>query len=391
MDSKAPPARAQAESETCAWSRARAAEIAPQRPSFWIKHRFSLAGLAVGAAIIGVGAFVVYDLRRTHAQVQQLYAGSVRGFDRVGELQHQIQESRRYVLSALTAFDTNARVEYAEQTRAADARVAGLIQPPVPGNAELDEVGSRLLSNWNIYQKIRDDELASLLRGTVQEAMGRDLSEAVPAFNRVRDDVTALKQIHRDQAAHLLAQMDALSGHSILKLVVILGFTLLAAAVANRTLEKKAVWQVIQASEARLREIIESINEGMFVINRQGTVELWNSAAERSAGRRREEVLRRPWSEVFPAAAVLPLAEAIDEAVSRQQSGVPTDLTFDSPKGRRVFEARVFPFTDGITVFFRDMTARRRAEEQLKQSQAATEAATQSRGETARHAAQARG
>src|SRR5438046_927537 len=84
VDSKAPPARAQAESETCAWSRARAAEIAPQRPSFWIKHRFSLAGLAVGAAIIGLGAFVVYDLRRTHAQVRQRYAGSARAVDRGG-------------------------------------------------------------------------------------------------------------------------------------------------------------------------------------------------------------------------------------------------------------------------------------------------------------------
>ncbi|PYI88927.1 MAG: histidine kinase, partial [Verrucomicrobia bacterium] len=110
-------------------------------------------------------------------------------------------------------------------------------------------------------------------------------------------------------------------------------------------------------------------------INRQGAVELWNSAAERSAGRRHEEVLHRPWSEVFPTTAVLPLAGAIDEAVRRHQSGVPTDLTFDNPKGSRVFEARVFPFTDGITVFFRDITARRRAEEQLKQSQAAAEAA----------------
>ena len=375
MDSKVPPTLAQAESETCAWSRARAAEIAPRRPSFWKRHRFSLAGLAVGAAIIGVGAFVVHDLRRTHAQVQQLYAGSVRGLDRVGELQYQIQESRRYVLSALTSFDTNARVEYAEQTRAADTRVAGLIQPQLPGNADLEEVGSRLLTNWNAYRKIRDEEVASLLKGAVKEAIGRDLSEALPAFNRVRDDLAALKQIHRDQAARLFAQMETLSGHSILKLVVILGLTLLAAAVANRTLEKKAVWQVIQASEARLREIIESINEGMFVINRQGTVELWNSAAERSAGRRREEVLYRPWSEVFPEAAVLPLAGAIDEAAGRHQSGVPTDLRFDSPKGPRVFEARVFPFSDGITVFFRDITARRRAEEQLKQSQAATEAA----------------
>ena len=358
-----------------ALSEARPVDPAPRRPSFWQRHRFSLAGLAVGVAIISIGAFVVNDLRQTHAQIRQLYAGSVRGLDLAAELQYQIHEGRRCVLSALTALDSKGRLEYAEQTRAADSRVAGLIQQQLPGNDGMQEVGPRLLTHWNAYQKIRDEELASLLKGSVKEALNRDLSEAVPAFNRVRDDLTALKQIHREHAAGLLAQAETISGRSILKLVVILGLTLLAAAVANRTLEKKAVWQVIEASEARLREIIGSINEGMFVLNRQGTVELWNSAAERGAGLPREGVLHRPWSEVFPAAAVLPLAKAIDEATRRRQSGVPTDLTFHSPEGPRVFEARVFPFADGLTVFFRDMTARRRAEEQLKQSQAATEAA----------------
>ena len=380
VDDKAAPNPAQVESKTRTSLEARPVEPAPGAPSFWRRHRFSLAGLAVGLAIICIGAFVVHDLRRTHTQIQRLYAGSVRNLDRVGDLQYQIQEGRRYVLSSLAALDSKGRVESAGQARAADARVVGLIQQQLPGNAGLEEVGSRLLAHWNAYQKIRDEELASLLKGAVKEAMGRDLNEAAPAFNRVREDLTALKQIHREQAAGLLAEMETISGRSILKLVVILGLTLLAAAVANRTLEKKAVWQVIQASEARLREIIGSINEGMFVVNRQGTVELWNSAAERCAGLGREAVLRRPWSEVFPASAVLPLAKAIDEARCRHQSGVPTELTFDGPEGPRVFEARVFPFTDGLTVFFWDITARRRAEEQLKQSQAATEAANRQLG-----------
>jgi PAS domain S-box-containing protein len=222
---------------------------------------------------------------------------------------------------------------------------------------------------------MRDEVLSSLFKGARNAALEVDSRRAAPAFTRVRDDVATLKQIYQDRASANLGRAEALSSRSILKLVVILGLTLLAAAVANRTLEKKAVWQVIQASEARLREIIESINEGMFVINRDGCVELWNCAAERIAGRRREEVLHRPWAEIFPRAAVLPLAGAIDEAARRGQTSVPTDLLFDGPKGPGVFEARVFPFTDGITVFFRDITARRQAEEQLQQSQAATEAA----------------
>jgi len=78
VDSKKTPNQAPAESETRAWPQAKLADLALRRPSLWKRHRFSLAGLAVGAAILAVGAFVVHDLRRTHAQVQQLYAGSVR-------------------------------------------------------------------------------------------------------------------------------------------------------------------------------------------------------------------------------------------------------------------------------------------------------------------------
>src|SRR5262245_48249773 len=126
-------------------SQPKPAELAAQRLSFWKRHRFSLAGLAVGAAILGVGAFLVYDLRQTQTHVQQLYAGSVRGLDRVGELQNQINESRRHVLLALSAPDSKARAEHSEQSRAADARVAGLIQPKLPETSEFEEAGSRLL------------------------------------------------------------------------------------------------------------------------------------------------------------------------------------------------------------------------------------------------------
>src|SRR5262245_43293044 len=134
MDSKNSPTQALSETQTRTWPGARFAARSTRRLSFWRRHRFSLAGLIVGAAILGVGAFVVHDLRLTQTQVQQLYADSVRGLDRLGELQYQVQEGRRLALLALTTRDPKSRVEYAEQSRAADARVAGLFQPRLAGN-----------------------------------------------------------------------------------------------------------------------------------------------------------------------------------------------------------------------------------------------------------------
>src|SRR5688572_27066641 len=105
VDSKTGPTPAPTESETRAWSQVKLAELAARQPSFWKKHRFSVAGLAVGAAILVVGAFVGHDLRQTHAQIQKLYAGSMRDRDRIGELQYQMQESRRCLVFALAAPD----------------------------------------------------------------------------------------------------------------------------------------------------------------------------------------------------------------------------------------------------------------------------------------------
>jgi hypothetical protein len=52
-----------------------------------------------------------------------MYAGSVQGLRRIGELQYEAQETRRATLYALTTNDSNLQVEYADQSRGADRLV----------------------------------------------------------------------------------------------------------------------------------------------------------------------------------------------------------------------------------------------------------------------------
>ena len=64
----------------------------------------------------------------------------------IGELQYQTQEARRSMLYSLTTTDSNLQVDYATQSRAADERVAGMMQEylEVAREPRQREMGQRL-------------------------------------------------------------------------------------------------------------------------------------------------------------------------------------------------------------------------------------------------------
>src|SRR5271157_2692319 len=87
------------------------------------RYPSALLLLLVFSVEVGVGMFVIRDVRTASAEAQQMYARSVLGLRQIGELQYQAQETRRSTLYALTTNDSNLQVEYADQSREADRRV----------------------------------------------------------------------------------------------------------------------------------------------------------------------------------------------------------------------------------------------------------------------------
>ena len=83
-----------------------------------------------------------------------------------------------------------------------------------------------------------------------------------------------------------------------------------------------------------IAEIIESLNEGMFVLTHGKVVELWNDAMERITGIGRQHVLNRELFEAVPAlldTSISPaVAAALEEATATElqrvefMAGVPT-------------------------------------------------------------------
>ncbi|HEY7545031.1 MAG TPA: PAS domain-containing protein, partial [Blastocatellia bacterium] len=345
----------------------------PDRPNalktVYRRYSSTLLFLLIGVAMIGVGVFVVKDLYEANQDVEQMYAGSVRGLDLIGELQYQAQEARRSMQYALTTPDSNLQVNYATQSRNADAVVTRIIeaQKKFSTSPMLIQAIDKFEQEWAAYLSIRDEVIALILEGSVRDALDLDQQHGIPAFNNARDRIQEIKRIHNSEAEHQQMQVDAAFNRSLIKLVLLLGLMQLLAVIVVRAAQKNKMLDALQKSEARLQEVIESINEGMFVVGHDGRISLWNEAAEKMTGRRRDQVLGRPFLEAFHESEMSQMASTINDLVRARHRDAFQNLCLLGEQNGRFFEARIFPFQSGTTVFLNDVTERKLAEQRQSQ------------------------
>jgi two-component system cell cycle sensor histidine kinase/response regulator CckA len=144
----------------------------------------------------------------------------------------------------------------------------------------------------------------------------------------------------------------------------------LEAAVARRTAD-------LRESEARLRAIIESSPDALIVTDEEGRIDTFNPTAERMFGHSALQVLGRPIHEFIVTQPLLPPAEFLAR-VWRAVPTLPTPLA-ENLHGRRS-DGSLFPVDvelgeanlqgrPHLTAFVRDLTERRRQEEERRQAQ----------------------
>jgi PAS domain S-box-containing protein len=332
----------------------------------------------VSAALVAIGVFIRNDLQRANQKTNQMYAGLVRGLDLISELQYQTQEARRTMLYSLTTNDSNLQVEYADQSRKADARAHEIIVEHLklaetPEGVEADKQFER---DWNTYLSTRDEVIGLILEGSINEATQLDLRQGVVGFDRVREDLQQIKRLYEAQADKDRDDIAGSFDRSVVKLAAILCLALLLVLLTAKAIQKGRVLEVKRSSEVRLNEVINAINEGMFVINKDWRVTVWNRASERTSGRRRRGVVGRHLLEALPELKNTRVPQAMEEAMRTGDATTVTDLSLSGDPRERVFEGRIYPFADGLTIFFEDVTERklseaalRKTEEQLRRSQ----------------------
>ena len=210
--------------------------------------------LAVFCVELGVGGFVVRDLRTADDQAHRMYTESVRGLRRIGELQYDAQETRRSTLYALTTSDSNLQVEYADQSRGADRRVSEGIAQYLQ-EARTDEeaaLGRRLHADWAAYLRVRDEVLASILEGSTKEAVSLDLGGGVSSFDRVGQDLEEVKRLYDQKASQQLANVAATSRRTVARLIGVLVFTLLFASVSVWAIQRSRVLGTLQLAKMQM-------------------------------------------------------------------------------------------------------------------------------------------
>jgi signal transduction histidine kinase len=217
--------------------------------------------LAVFCVELGVGGFAVRDLRMADQQAHRMYTQSVLGLRRIGELQYDTQETRRSTLYALTTNDSNLQVQYADQSRNADRRVSAGIAQYLHDARTAEEItlAWRLKTDWSAYLKVRDEVLASILEGSIKEAVTLDLGGGVSSFDRVGQDLEEVKRLYDQQASQQLAAVAATSRRTVTRLVGVLLFTFLFVSVSVWIIQHTRMAGALQLAKMQM-DFVASIS-----------------------------------------------------------------------------------------------------------------------------------
>ena len=137
--------------------------------------------------------------------------------------------------------------------------------------------------------------------------------------------------------------------------------------------ERKAAEAAIRESEERVCSILESITDGFFVLDRDWRITYINAAGERFLDRTPGDLIGKVLWEEFPAT----VGSEFDRLYRRvAASRVSESLTAHSPDTNRWYEATAYPASDGLSVYFRDVTDSRQLEQERQQFAALVEASS---------------
>ena len=136
----------------------------------------------------------------------------------------------------------------------------------------------------------------------------------------------------------------------------------------SKQLENEREQLLAREREAReqVSTILESITDAFFAVDREWRFNYVNREAERLLRRPRAQLLGRTVWEAFSESIGTPFERAYRRAMAEQTTEQfeacypPLDIWVD---------VRAYPSEDGLSIFFRDVTARKKAEERLRESE----------------------
>ncbi|RPI84114.1 MAG: PAS domain S-box protein [Chloroflexi bacterium] len=137
--------------------------------------------------------------------------------------------------------------------------------------------------------------------------------------------------------------------------------------VARDITERKAAEEALRESERRLIGVLESMPDAFVSFDADMRYTYVNANAERLQAARREDLLGKDVRVVYPDAESYKTISQYERVLREQQS---VTLTSYHAGFDRWVEVRAFPTPDGVSVFYKDVSAQVKAEQALRESEA---------------------
>ena len=133
--------------------------------------------------------------------------------------------------------------------------------------------------------------------------------------------------------------------------------------------ERKQAEDALKESGEKYRELANSITDVFFAMDEHLRYTYWNKASEILTGIRAEDAIGKSLREIFPDTPGVRKAEKVYRNVLKTQQPQTFVNDMDIDGRHYIFEISAYLSRGGISVFVNDITERKQAEEQLKESE----------------------
>ncbi|MBW1801977.1 MAG: response regulator [Deltaproteobacteria bacterium] len=132
--------------------------------------------------------------------------------------------------------------------------------------------------------------------------------------------------------------------------------------------ERRKNEEDLRKSEERYRELADSIKDVFFAMDREFKCTFWNRASEKMTGILAKAAIGRSFYEIFPMLEGSKVEELFLDTLSAQQPKAILD-EYCFGNADLCFEINAYPSKGGLSVFGKDITDRKKVQEQLQQAQ----------------------